>query len=519
MDAYIDKIGGFGRYQKAVLFIIGTCTGLVGFTTYSSIFGLAGPNLLCRDFNSTFSNRTTFSEDNTCDIWNNISKSNDNNIKQVYSCEFDETYYGTTIVKEWELFCDKASLASYTQSIFMVGCFSTFFIGYFSDKYGRRSVLLAVAILTNIVMIINNTVQLPQFNISVTARYTVYAISQFILGFSTYVIEIVAYVLALEITSAQYASIVSIVFLNMYVLGELYVLLVYYLSRDWHILYWCVAGYSLIITACIAFFLPESPRILVVNKKYAEAAKVLNKMNKYNGNQGEITEETLLTELGINKKEMECLKENHHTEVTVKTGNSAWYFLSHPYRNLVKFLLMAYVWVAVSLVYFGVSLGITSISSNLNPYVMYLLSSLAEMVGYTGGILGSKYSRNKILKVCLTLAGICCIVVAFIPVTSNSITSWNSILIMLCVFIGKAMSATAFNLIYIYTNQLYPTFVRNTIVSYTASAGRFGSIISPLINLLGTTVWKPLPYLIFSSASFIAAGCLFFIPDASKDFV
>ena len=146
---------------------------------------------------------------------------------------------------------------------------------------------------------------------------------------------------------------------------------------------------------------------------------------------------------------------------------------------------------------------------------MFLLSSLAEIVGYTGGIVGAKYSRNLILKICLLIAAVCCIIVAFIPVTSNNIPSWNSILIMFCVFGGKAMSSTAFNLIYIYTNQLYPTFVRNTLVSYTASAGRFGSIISPQINLLGT-LWSPLPYLIFSGSTFVACVFLFFIPEKSN---
>lgn len=350
---------------------------------------------------------------------------------------------------------------------------------------------------------------MPILNLSNNAKYAIFAASQFFLGFLTYVIEIVSYVLALEITSRKNATIVSIIFLNMYVVGELYVLIISYFFRDWHILYWCVAAYSILVTCFIAFLIPESPKILAANKKYGEAVALLNKFAKYNGTklEKEITEGELLNALNESKK-----KENA-TEGTITIKTSAWYFLTHPWINLVRFCLMCYVWIAVSMVYFGVSLGITSISSNLNPYIMFLLSSLAEVVGYTGGVIGAKYSRNLILRICLFIAAVCCIIVAFIPVTSNSLTSWNSILIMLCVFGGKAMTSTAFNLIYIYTNQLYPTHVRNTLVSYTASAGRFGAIISPQINLLGNAVWGPLPYLIFSASTFVACVFLFFIPN------
>merc|ERR1719468_696470 len=107
-------------------------------------------------------------------------------------------------------------------------------------------------------------------------------------------------------------------------------------------------------------------------------------------------------------------------------------------------------------------------------------------------------------------------VVAIIPKDSSTILSWNSIVIMVFVFIGKATSSTSFTLIYVYTNQLYPTFVRNTLVSYIASCGRFGSLISPQINLLGTTVYGPLPYIIFSGSSIVGCFFLFFLEDASE---
>lgn len=349
MDAIVNSIDTFGRYQKFILFIIGTSTGLVGFTTYISVFSMAIPELLCSIKNSSI-NQTLFLPENNCQTMSMIKSSEKSQELQgsSYQCDFDKRYYGSTMATEWGLICDKAYLYNLSQTIFMVGCFATFFIGFFSDRYGRQKVLCFVTFGTSLILILNLIIQLEVFELSFLTRYFIYAGSQFFLGFTTYVIEIVGFLLALELTSARYASIVSIVFLNMYVLGELYVLLIYYIFRDWKILYWFLTGYSIIITLLVYFILPESPKMLFANKKYAEACEVVNKIKKYNGSKS--------ANLTIKELESDNLISSQKNLISDK-NISTWYYLTHPWSNLIKSLSMAYVWFAVSMVYFGVSLG------------------------------------------------------------------------------------------------------------------------------------------------------------------
>jgi hypothetical protein len=92
----------------------------------------------------------------------------------------------------------------------------------------------------------------------------------------------------------------------------------------------------------------------------------------------------------------------------------------------------------------------------------------------------------------------------------------NSVLKILFASAGKAMASAAFNSCYIYNSMLYPTNVRSTVVLFASNVGRIGSFISPQINLLQTQVWKPLPYIIFSSASFMGAVFVFLLPDPDK---
>jgi len=180
MENIIEEIGGFGNYQKLVLFGIGLITSLIGFTTYASVFTNASPEILCKYAGD---NNTEILKDiNTCGILSNITFNKENSLTQAYECSYDKKYYGITLITELDLVCDKSYLANLSQTIFMIGCFSTFFIGHFSDKYGRKKVLIFVAIVTNITLILCTLLQQKFINLSNSSRYVVYATSQFFLG-------------------------------------------------------------------------------------------------------------------------------------------------------------------------------------------------------------------------------------------------------------------------------------------------------------------------------------------------
>jgi hypothetical protein len=154
---------------------------------------------------------------------------------------------------------------------------------------------------------------------------------------------------------------------------------------------------------------------------------------------------------------------------------------------------------------------------------MYFFSSLAEIIGYASCHLNDYFSRKNVLIGFLGSASLMCLIVALIPTNSSIIfnifnlnISLNSILIILFASIGKAMASAAFNSGYVFTSKLYPTSVRNTLVSLVSSIGRVGSLISPQINLLRKIVWAPLPYFIFSGSSLLACLFTIFLPDPSS---
>ena len=102
----------------------------------------------------------------------------------------------------------------------MVGALSSFFMGYFSDKYGRKTICLLMSILMSLSIIMNELLQLEIFGLEINSKYLAYVISQFILGFTSYVLYVTSYVLLLEITSSKFSTIVSNINLYMYVVGD-----------------------------------------------------------------------------------------------------------------------------------------------------------------------------------------------------------------------------------------------------------------------------------------------------------
>jgi MFS family permease len=163
--------------------------------------------------------------------------------------------------------------------------------------------------------------------------------------------------------------------------------------------------------------------------------------------------------------------------------------------------------------------GITNLNDDVNPYLMFLIAAIAEIIGTALCHLNDIFGRKRMMVLFTLSAGVVCLVVALLPTVpskENGALSWSSVLNIIFASLGKVMASAAFNSFYILNYQLYPTNVRTTAVLFTSNIGRIGSYISPQVNSLQTLVWKPLPYIIFSSFSFFASGCVLILPDPEK---
>ena len=227
MENVLNSVKPFGKFQKGSIFLVGLSSALIAMLTYSTVFIIAEPELIC-------SNNTV----DTCQIWSNLTNAKQNASIGEYWCKFDSTHYGLTVVNEWGLVCEKKYLASWTQTFFLIGTFTGIFTGPFSDSFGRKRLSIVLLIILCFTITVSELLQLSAVNLSVNTRYVIFSISQFLLGSCSNSIYSVLFILILELTTKEYTTSVTSINLYMFVMGELAVMVMAYFLRNWHIVNW-----------------------------------------------------------------------------------------------------------------------------------------------------------------------------------------------------------------------------------------------------------------------------------------
>ncbi|KPJ17122.1 Solute carrier family 22 member 3 [Papilio machaon] len=165
-------------------------------------------------------------------------------------------------------------------------------------------------------------------------------------------------------------------------------------------------------------------------------------------------------------------------------------------------------WTTSTFVNYG--LTINSVSLQGNKYVNFALLSVVDLPGLFIITYILTYCKRKLpLMCCFFAAAVLCVSQPFVPLD----LPWLSIVFFMA---GKLMSSFYFNITYLYTSELLPTYTRNSMHALCSSLGRIGSIISPQTPLL-IQYWFGLPSLIFGLASLFGGFVTFFVPDIADD--
>lgn len=119
-----------------------------------------------------------------------------------------------------------------------------------------------------------------------------------------------------------------------------------------------------------------------------------------------------------------------------------------------------------------------SFNLSSSQYLTYITTVTAEIPAaiLTYAIL-ENVGRRKALCYTTAAAGASLILAAFMP-------PHHPALIRAILFIGMMAEASAFTILYVFTAELWPTQLRNTLTNICAMVGRIGSVIAPLSVLL-----------------------------------
>ncbi|XP_071525292.1 organic cation transporter protein-like [Panulirus ornatus] len=430
---------------------------------------------------------------------------------------FNYTQYTSTIVTEWDLVCERRVLYSTTQAVAHVGgLLGSLGFGYFIDRYGRRPVLLVCSMIKTA----------ASFMIPVSPTVEVYIILKGILTCMASGQYLTLFVFAMETCAVKYRAAVGTLLVLPWALGYMLVPGIAYLVRQWK---WLQFTYSIPGLSAIVYFwwFPESPRWLIVHGRNQEALKVMTWSAKINRN-------TLPPDhvLLASMKKMERQGSLKKGEMASSGGNN---FLSLVFSKLKHIIILCIIpqlrartlvsmfcWLSAGMVYYGVSLNATNLSTD--PYLYIFLGGLLEVPTYLLLWLALMFiGRKKSLVALYLVCGFFVILVMALMLLYAADAEGVRVFLSL---VGKVAVTAAYQVIWMYTAELYPTEYRSLAVGEGNSWSRMGSTFSSFINdILGEHfIWAPSA--LFGLMSLVSAALTLLLPETrhcempeSNDFI
>ncbi|XP_068227218.1 organic cation transporter protein-like isoform X2 [Palaemon carinicauda] len=406
---------------------------------------------------------------------------------------YDNSTYTNTITSEFDLVCTNEYLRATYQSMYMFGTFvGAPLNGMLADRFGRKTMLSIGTIFYSLIAIGSSWI--PDFSAILVSR--------FILGLMHPVGLQTGYILAMEVCEPRYRSVLGIIIGLPWALATMLWGGMAYFIRDWR---WLQMAVSLsgVFFIPVLWFLDESPRWLIVEGRFERANKVLRRAAKWN----KVTlppQAELNTLMRTIQKESAFAKRQTMQDQEEASGcrERILYYIKRLFilfrtPKLCKITIIMYLkFLLVSMVFYGLALNAVNYSAD--PFVYMVLGGLAEVPAYsiTAPIVAA-FGRRVPSILLYFLSGATILGVSFI----SPDLSW---LVMTLAMVGKMCISAAFQVLYLYCSELFPTEVRLQALGSATIASRIGSMTSPFITEVLGPIYPRAPSILFGIAAFVA---------------
>lgn len=413
--------------------------------------------------------------------WENITMEEINsgaaNTTKLIDCTkwtFQDSYINdgidqASIVSEWNLVCDRATLLSTAEAAFLAGvALGGLVSGILSDRYGRRTTLAIAAILQTIIGI----------SISFVPWFLGYIILRTFLGFVSVSVVFSGFVLSLEVVGGVWRTVSGVSFLFPVSISYAAIAGIAYLIKNrWRILQLTVSLPGILFLLLLWWPITESPRWLLAVGKRKQYYKVLNAAAKMNNRA--LIEESEEDKRNITGDQNESEEESAGIMDLFKTA--------HMRKNT---LCLFVIWFSVYLVYYGLVLNVGNLGGDL--YINSALSGLVEIPALAASILFLvRMGRRWPLCLTLVVGGVACL--ATLTIDANSSYAWVATAFAM---LGKLSVSSSNAVMPVFTAELYPTVIRNLGVGASnVSAGIALMLVPYLWNLASMHVCVPMSVL------------------------
>ena len=464
IDAYLTRVGEFGRYQQRHYALVAGGQMAAAWVTLNMVFVNQRPRWHSTDGHVT-------ADSLPCDIHN---------------LTLVDVHW--TVAGEWHLVCGDAYFAAELSVLYFLGflCGASA-LGWIADRYGRCKACSTACFLGAAGTLAS----------SVAPSYRVHAACRFLAGLGLGGLGTSCYVLASEFIGPSWQSLTGNGQAAIFALGGVLLTPVSLLLPSWRAL---AAASALPCVCFLLIFLllvPESPRWLLANGKDMEASAILVEIGRVNGTVSPDERPPLLVS-GLSNPS--CPITHEAPEVHETTGVLSLFTASPQLRR--RTLVMLCCWFTASFTYYGLSLNAGNMHGSL--HFNFALSCAVEVpAALLAGYSCDRIGRKAALSVAFALAGLLCLICALLSPGTPRVAVATA---------GKFSIAAAFAILFVYAAELFPTVLRSVGMGLSSSAARVGGMAAPAVVLL-TDVNEGLPLCVFSTVSFLACMASLLLPE------
>ncbi|KAH7672160.1 Major facilitator sugar transporter-like protein [Dioscorea alata] len=374
----------------------------------------------------------------------------------------------TSTVAQWDLVCKDKYKAGIPQFAFFVGyLFGSGIFGHLSDSFLGRKRALALACAMGATFC---------FLTSLSPSFHFYTLFRFLTGVGTGGAGTSVFVLTTEPIGLSKRATMGISTFYFFAIGTILLSIISYFHHSWRSLYIITSIPSFLFLIFIIPFISESPRWFLVRHNITNAMKVMQDIAKSNGKQ---------IPNGVSLS-LDC-----GPDQTVVSGSIIDVICSPVTR--LRFILAVSVNFLCYVAYYGLGLNVMNLKTNL--YLGVILNGFAEMPAYILTAMALNWVGRRPLTVGMMLfGGVACG------------------LKMMCGVMGIFAMTSTYNLLFVYSSELFPTMVRNAAVGYISQAGQIGAMVATFVVVIRGR-W---PFIVFAICGLIGGVLAWLLPETSN---
>ncbi|KAM5586900.1 organic cation/carnitine transporter 3-like [Rosa sericea] len=371
----------------------------------------------------------------------------------------------TSVISEWALECSGSVVTGLPASSFFMGCLiGGLALSTLADSsLGRKKMLFLSCLMMSF------TTLLTAFSTNIW----IYSFLRFVTGFARATIGTSALVLSTELVGKRWRGQVGVIGFFCFTLGFLSLPAIAYThqSHSWRTLYFWTSIPTLFYSILVHFLVRESPRWLFVRGRKEDAISTLKCISP--------------ASITMNFSSLSFEQETWNVDLYSAIGvlvKRKWAF-----RRLCAVMGTGF---GIGMVYYGMPLALGSL--NFNLYLSVTLNALSELpASLVAFFLIGKLNRRSSLLVFTFLSGACSILSVL-----KGFNPWAALQIGL-ELVSFFSACSAFNVLLIFTIELFPTCVRNSALSMVRQAVVLGGVFSPMLAAAGRANGGVLSYGVF----------------------